>query len=489
MKYLSTALYHSSQIREVERIAIEELHISGLQLMQRAGQAAFRQLQQRWPRCRQVRVFCGAGNNGGDGYVIALLALQAGYQAHVHASAASLPEGDALEARTAYLQAGGRVECFTEIAALTTETVLVDALLGTGLNRPPSDEYAAAIAFINAAHCPVLAVDVPSGLHADTGCVMGSAVHADLTVTFIGLKCGLHTGLAADYRGDWRLAGLDLPEQVYARITPAARLLEKHPLPPRPRAAHKGRFGHVLLIGGNLGYSGAIRLAAEAALRSGAGLVSVATRAVHSALLNLGRPELMCHGVENALQLQPLLSRVSVVVIGPGLGQDAWADELFAAVATCGKPCVMDADALNLLARQPFKAENRVLTPHPGEAARLLSMSVRDVEADRFAALAALHERYGGVCVLKGAGSLIGDGLSVYVATTGNPGMASGGMGDVLAGVIGGLLAQNQPPPAAAALGVYAHGEAADRVAARQGEQGMLAGDLFSELGACLCAE
>ena len=490
MPYLPDSLYRADQIREAERFAIDELGIPGLQLMRNAGQAAFIELRRRWPDCRMLEVFCGSGNNGGDGYVLAGLALQAGFKVNVHAIGdVDALTGDARISCRDFKQAGGAVGKFSANLSLPGECVIVDALLGTGLNRQVGGDYATAIAAINAAAGRVLAVDLPSGLHADTGCAMGDAVKADATVTFIGLKCGLFTGRAADYCGEIILADLAVPEQVFAGIDPAARLLNKLLPPPRSRCAHKGNFGHVLLIGGNHGYSGAIRLAGEAALRSGAGLVSVASRAGHSAVLNIGRPELMCHGVENPEQLRPLLDKADVLVIGPGLGQDEWAQTLFAAALAGGRRAVVDADALNLLARQPRKSGDWVLTPHPGEAARLLACSTSDIGADRYAAVAELQRGYGGVCVLKGAGSLIADGQGVQVATTGNPGMASGGMGDVLAGTIGGLSAQGLSPGDAARLAVYVHGEAADRAAAEQGERGLLAGDLLPWLRRCLNAD
>lgn len=486
MQYLSDMLYRAAQIRQAERSAIDDLAIPGLQLMRSAGLAAFEQLRRRWPECRKLTVFCGTGNNGGDGYVIAGLALQAGYVVSLHSIGdVETLKGDALASYRDFLKAGGAVDKFSADSVLS-DSIIVDALLGTGLNRQVGDEYSTAIAAINAANCSVLAVDVPSGLHADTGCVMGCAVKADLTVTFIGLKCGLFSGEAADYCGEIVCSDLAVPDAVFAGIAPAARLLAKMPLPPRPRCAHKGHFGHVLLIGGNAGYSGAIRLAGEAALRSGAGLVSIASRAAHSAVLNIGRPELMCHGVESPAELQPLLDRASVVAIGPGLGQDEWAQSLFVAVMASEKPSVIDADALNLLARQPNKKHNRILTPHPGEAARLLACSTQDIAADRFAAATAMQNRYGGVCVLKGAGSLIADGTNLSVSANGNPGMASGGMGDVLTGVTAGLLAQGLSLADAARLAVYVHGEAADRLAAEYGERGLLASDLLPVLRLCL---
>jgi NAD(P)H-hydrate epimerase len=302
------------------------------------------------------------------------------------------------------------------------------------------------------------------------------------------LKCGLFTGEAADYCGEIVCADLNVPESVFAQVKPSARLLKKPKLALRARCAHKGKFGHVLLIGGNLGYSGAIRLAGEAALRCGAGLVSIASRAAHIALLNIGRPELMCHAVAEPDDLHYLLDKASVVVIGPGLGQDDWAESLFATVLESSKPLVVDADGLNLLARQPQKRQNWILTPHPGEAARLLACRSDDIAADRYAAVAALQQDYGGVCLLKGAGSLIADGDEIYVATTGNPGMASGGMGDVLSGIVGSLVAQGWSLADALKLGVYVQGEAADRSASAHGERGLLASDLFTELRYCLNA-
>ncbi|MGR8930805.1 MAG: NAD(P)H-hydrate dehydratase [Gammaproteobacteria bacterium] len=481
MQALSPAVYRVSQIREAERVAIEKLHMPGLQLMQSAGLAAFNALRQHWPDEKRITVFCGVGNNAGDGYVVARLALQEGFTVWLY-SVASIDDlqGDALMSYQDFLKAGGHAKPFA--AKSKVEGIIVDAMLGTGLNRPVSDDYAIAIQFINASKLPVLAVDVPSGLHADSGNVLGCAVRADVTVTFIALKCGLFTGDAANHCGEIACSSLNVPESVLTSLPRAASILTKSPLPSRPRSAHKGYFGHVLLIGGNSGYSGAIRLAGEAALRSGAGLVSIATRAAHSAFLNIGRPELMCHGVEYPAQLQPLLEKANSVVIGPGLGQDDWAQALLSLVMASDRRCVLDADALNLLGQHTSKRDNWVLTPHPGEAARLLDCTTRDIGIDRFAAIKKLQAQYGGICVLKGAGSLIADQHEIFIATTGNPGMATGGMGDVLSGVIGGLLAQNLQAMEAVRLAVYVHGEAADLAATESGERGMLASDLFPKI-------
>ncbi len=256
-------------------------------------------------------------------------------------------------------------------------------------------------------------------------------------------------------------------------------MLLKYRCHARDRCAHKGNYGHVLIVGGDCGYSGAARLAGEAALRVGAGLVSVATRTEHAGLMNLNRPELMCHGVETAGQLVALLEKASVIVIGPGLGQSDWAKELFVATIKAQKPLIIDADGLNLLARSPVTNFDWILTPHPGEAARLLNCSTAEIQQDRFAAVSAIQAKYGGIAVLKGAGTLIASEDEIAVSTTGNPGMASGGMGDVLAGVIAGLLAQGLSPKNAAQQGVYLHGLAADLAAAKDGERGLLASDLM----------
>lgn len=477
----SQALYRIAQIREAEHVAIHNLQMPGLQLMRSAGMAAFNALRQRWPEQREVTVFCGAGNNAGDGYVLAKQALAAGFNTLVYALApVEQLNGDALIVCRDFIQAGGRVAAFD--GRPQTAGVIVDALLGTGLCRPVSEDYARAISHINHAGCPVLSIDVPSGLHADTGCVLGHAVKADLTVTFIALKCGLFTGQAGDYRGDIVCSSLNVPDSVLAQLPETAHLSGKTALARRPRSAHKGHFGHVLLIGGNRGFSGAIRLAGEAALYGGAGLVSIASRAGHVDLLNIGRPELMCHAVETACDLQPLLDKAGVIVIGPGLGQDSWAQDMLRCALASHKPCVADADALNMLAQHPARRAGWVLTPHPGEAARLLGCTTADIAADRFAAVKKLQAEYGGVCILKGSGSLIADDGGLSVNTTGNPGMASGGMGDILAGLTGAMLAQGLSLSDAAKLAVYVHGEAADTVAAAQGERGMLASDLLPKI-------
>ncbi len=479
MQNLPEELYTAAQVREMDRLAIEKSGIAGIELMRRAGSAVFETCRRYWPENNKITVFCGAGNNAGDGYVIAMLALAAGYQVNVITLInKQRMKGDALVALQDFLQAGGLITPFQQQKQLE-QTIIIDALLGTGLNREVKDNFAETIKLINSSSYPVVAVDIPSGLNADTGRVMGCAVKADMTVTFISLKQGLFTGEAAEYCGKISYVSLNIPTEKISAIKPSSKLLQDTPLPVRHRCAHKGHNGHVLLVGGNIGYAGAIRLAAEAALRSGAGLVSVATRAVHSHVINLGRPEIMCHSVENQKQLQGLLNKVNVIVIGPGLGQSLWALEMFSSVLAADKQCIIDADALNLLAKNPAKSNDWILTPHPGEAARLLSCSTSEIAFDRFKAIDSLQKQYGGICLLKGAGTLVKGDNGISISTTGNPGMASGGMGDVLAGMIGGLVAQGIKSELAVQQAIYKHGKAADMVAEQEGERGLLASDLL----------
>ena len=486
MQNLPITLYHTAQVRELDRIAIQDQGIPGFELMSRAGYEVFQWFKNKWPDTKSVVVFCGAGNNAGDGYIVARLALEAGLKICVYSlSEPTSLKGDALTAYQSYIEAKGTVIPFQGKEVIDAD-VIVDALLGTGLDRPVTGLYALTIQVINKSTGHIVAVDNPSGLNADTGNVMGCAVKADCTVTFIALKQGLFTGQAADYCGEISYASLAIPDTIFQAVSPSALRVVKTPLPRRNRCSHKGNYGHVLIIGGDLGYSGAARLAGEAALRVGAGLVSVATRAEHAGLMNLNRPELMCHGIGCAGQLAVLLEKASVIVIGPGLGQSDWAKELFMATVKAQKPLIIDADGLNLLARSPTTNPDWILTPHPGEAARLLSCSTAEIQQDRFASVLAIQARYDGIAILKGAGTLIASEKEVAVSTTGNPGMASGGMGDVLSGVIAALLAQGLSQKNAAQQGVYRHGEAADLAAEKDGERGLLASDLMPYLRSSL---
>ena len=481
---MRTRLYTAAQVRELDAQAIATLGISAHVLMQRAAAAAWRCLRARWPQARRIVVLCGSGNNGGDGYLLACIARDAGMQASVIALAPAA--GDAAgRACAEWRNARGAILDVDE--TLPDADVYVDALLGTGLTRPVEGRARALIEQLNARKGAVLALDVPSGISADSGEMLGLAVRAATTITFVAHKRGLFTGAALDHCGELVLDMLGLPESLYTNSAFDARLLDMRRmaqwLPPRARDAHKGDFGHVLAIGGDAGMGGAIRLCGEAALRAGAGLVSVATRAENVIALNAGRPELMAQAVKDALMLHPLLNRAHVVALGPGLGQSEWSSALWhSAIAAC-RPTVLDADGLNLLARNVVHLPpHTVLTPHPGEAARLLECDIAAITRDRYAAAREIALEYDSVTVLKGAGTLIAHPQGeVAVCPWGNPGMATGGSGDVLTGIIAGLLAQGLDTWRAARLGVALHAQAGD-AAAKDGEAGLIASDLFPHL-------
>ena len=485
---LPRLLYRARELRALDRAVTALFGIPGMTLMERAARAALGHLRRHWPEARRIGVLCGHGNNGGDGFLLARLAREA--QMNVALEMVGHPHrlrGDAREAARRCAAAG--INAVEGAIDLSRCDVVVDAMLGTGLGRKVEAPFAAAIERINRCRRPVLCIDLPSGLHADTGVALGAAVRATSTLTFIGLKRGLFTGRGPEIAGEVAFDRLQVPEAAYACAVPSARrmgLADFHDaLGPRPRHAHKGDFGHVLVIGGDTGMPGAPRLAAEAAARSGAGRVTVATRAEHASAVVVSRPELMSHGVEEDRALAPLLERASVLALGPGLGTGSWGRAMLEAALASGRPMVLDADALNLLARDERDLDlgRAVLTPHPGEAARLLGVSVVQVEADRFAAAERIRERSGAVVVLKGAGTLVEDGSDlVSLCDAGNPGMASAGMGDLLCGVIAALIAQGLSLSVAARAGVCAHAEAGDCAAREGGERGLLAGDLIAGL-------
>jgi NAD(P)H-hydrate epimerase len=486
MQTLPANVYSVATVRELDRSAIEDHGIPGYALMNRAGAAAVRAAKRRFPNAKRWQVVCGAGNNAGDGYVVARLAADDGIIVSVFSLAdpASL-SGDVKKAYEDYVIAGGVVRPWA--GQLDSEAELsVDAILGSGLERDVGGVFAAAVAAINEHAASVLALDIPTGIHGDSGKVLGCAVNADLTVTFVGLKAGLFLDEAASYRGELLFDSLDIPDACHAAVSPLFRRIDDEFintwLPPRPRASHKGDFGHLLVVGGGEGMPGAARMCGEAALRAGAGRVSIATLPAHASILAATRPELMSHAISAAADLGPLLEKADVIAFGPGLGRSPWARQLFDLVAADSRPAVWDADALNLLAELPGRAGQRIITPHPGEASALLGRPVAEIQSDRVAAVRALQDKFGGVAVLKGAGSLISTGSETpSICASGNPGMAAAGMGDVLTGIIAAMLAQGLPTEVAALAGVECHARAGDLAAAR-GERGLMATDLIAEL-------
>ena len=484
MEQLPNKLYTAEQTRELDRVTIEEFEVSGTVLMERAGTVAFEFLKQRWPDAKALCIVCGTGNNGGDGFVVARLAHEEDFQVEVLIVGDSNKiKGNALSAKQRLEGCGVNTKVYGN-GKLPLADVVVDALFGTGLEGAVSGDAVHAINAINQHGTPVLALDIPSGLLADTGNVLGEVVMADATISFIGLNQGLLTAKGPDCCGELIFDDLKIPSGAARKVPTSvkglnisASLFKK-----REKESHKGSYGHVLIIGGDVGMSGAARLACEGALRTGAGLVSLATRYAHASVISSVRPEIMSYPAERENEIKSLIEKASVIGIGPGLGLSEWAATLFATAINSEKPLIVDADALNLLALETIQRDNWILTPHPGEAARLLNTSVEKVQVDRFSAVQQIAEKYGGVAVLKGNGTLIYSEGVTYVCDKGNPGMASGGMGDVLTGIISSLLAQGFSLTDAAKVGVHLHSSAGDAAAKEAGERGLLASDLMLPL-------
>lgn len=479
------SVWPADALRHAEKEAADSLGLTLYELMLRAGDAAFAVSRHVYPQSKHWLILCGHGNNGGDGYVVARLALAAGITVTLLALESDKPLPDeAVKARDAWLDASGVIHA-ADTAWPEDVDLIVDGLLGTGSRSAPRDNVAGLIAHANHHTAPIVALDIPSGLIAHTGTTPGAVIDADHTVTFIALKPGLLTGKARDVVGTLHHNALGLEGWLAGQETSITRFDSSylpHWLPTRRPSSHKGDHGRLVIVGGDHGTAGAIRMTGEAALRAGAGLVRVLTRRENIAPIVTARPELMVHELTTQA-LDEGLQWADVVVIGPGLGQQAWGKEALQKVEHFRSPMLWDADALNLLAINPDKRHNRILTPHPGEAARLLNCSVAEIESDRLHSAQRLVKRYGGVVVLKGAGTVVASESGVLgIIDVGNAGMASGGMGDVLSGIIGALLGQKLGLYDAATAGCVAHGAAADLLADQQGTRGMLATDLFYTL-------
>lgn len=503
----SSSLYVAQQVVELDHLVMEHEGVSSIVLMKRAGRNALACLLEQWPQTAALHIFCGTGNNGGDGYVMAALAKQR----NIHVTLWSL--GEPIQDRAAFvayeyaLREGVECRPFDMAEFIDSQlmqdphTVMVDALLGTGSQGGLRGDMATAVAAINEAKVtqrwPVFAVDIPTGVNADTGAIVDAAVMADATLSFIGQKQGLFTGSGRVHSGQRFFSDLGVDQEWLMLVNPTTHIIKLKTalatLPGRAIDAHKGSCGHLLVVGGDsgaaYGYGGAPIMAAQMALRSGAGLVSVATRPAFVSAALARQPELMVAGVENGQALLPMLNRATGIVIGTGLGQSAWSEQLlYQVLDNADVPLVIDADALHLLAQSRFSELCRielsqrqwVLTPHPGEAASLLNCSIADIQADRFAAAQAIQQQYGGAVILKGAGTLVvtTDGKQ-YVCDAGNPGMASGGMGDVLSGVVGTLLVQGMTANKAAILATVLHSSAADEAVKTTGMRSLLATDLI----------
>jgi hydroxyethylthiazole kinase-like uncharacterized protein yjeF len=516
-------LLSAAQSRELDRLSQEKYGVASYALMTRAGEAVAAAALRRWPHARRdgVLVVAGKGNNGGDGMVAAraLLAEHVPVRAVLLASASDL-KGDAARAHSEFVEAGGTVieaagPADLDAAMGVRAGVIVDAIFGTGLNAEVRGLARLATDAINRAAeagAHVVAVDIASGVNSDTGALMGAAVRAALTVTFGFAKFGHVSYPGAEFCGELEIAEIGFAPAAIGEVAPRGRLLEAaemRPLvAPRPRDSHKGDYGHVMVIAGSRGKSGAAILAARGALRMGAGLVTAAIPESIAAIVAAGQAEMMTEPVADRDGhfdgqhapgvLAKLVEGKDALVVGPGIGQSddtrALLEWLIAEGAGPRRPMLIDADGLNVVAQAGAAALRRargplVLTPHPGEAARLLGTTTAAINADRISAARRLAELSGAGVLLKGARTVIaGAGGEIYVNGSGNPGMATPGMGDVLSGIIGALLGQGMVPLDALAFGAFIHGWAADRLAARVGPLGYLAGDLAAELPSALAA-
>ncbi|WP_395338130.1 NAD(P)H-hydrate dehydratase [Ningiella sp. W23] len=484
---LTQKLYRADQVRQYERAAAESLSIEMYDLMKKAGRAVFDQAALQFPNIDNYLVLVGIGNNAGDGYIAAVNAVKAGKNVTLCAIEPDREvHGDVAKAKAQWLATGSAVQTF-DVSMLNKAEVVIDALLGTGINGLVRNEFADVIEAINASILPVVSIDVPSGLCGDTGETLGHCIQADVTVTFVGIKLGLTTGAGKQHCGKLVFADLGIGKAFSELARSDATAMDiKHfkGLAPRPINSHKGNHGRLLCIGGNAGMSGAIRMTSEAALRTGVGMVKVFAHQQSIVQICAGRPELMVisGGLEEALDW------ATSIVIGPGLGRDDWAKSVFdTTMDYCQhhpKPVVIDADALNLKAvNTSFVAlPDCIITPHSGEASRLLNVSIEDIESNRFNYARQCAQRYDATCVLKGAGSIVDNQQHSWVCRHGNPGMATAGMGDVLTGILGALVAQGLKTDMACQFGVSLHAKAGDIVADEFGQRGLLASDLFDTI-------
>ncbi|MCG6919962.1 MAG: NAD(P)H-hydrate dehydratase [Acidobacteria bacterium] len=505
----------ADEMRRADRVTIDEIGLPGAVLMENAGAAVAASIRERFPDARRIVVLCGKGNNGGDGFVVARRLRSSGAEALLLGRKGDV-KGHARIHLDACERSGGAVREVVDPAAwaaalerVRAADLLVDALLGTGLRSAPTGLAADAVAELGQrakAGVPVVSVDIPSGVGADGGALDAPAVPATLTVTFAAAKRGHVLPPACECAGDLVIADIGIPSETLAAVKPSLFLLEDADaaaaFPPRLPAAHKGDLGHLLVVAGSLGKTGAAILAAGGALRAGAGLVTVATPASCVSIVAGGRAEIMTEALPETPsggvsgdaidRLLALAGERDAVVLGPGLGQDPSTRALVLEfVRRCPVPLLIDADGLNALAAVsggPWRDAVRerpaatLLTPHPGEMARLVGRGVPEIQRQRVEEALRLAEESGAVIVLKGQRTVVGEpGGRAAVSPTGNPGMASGGTGDVLSGVIGALLARHDGWLAATA-GVYVHGRAGDLAAQACGEEGLAAGDLQEAL-------
>ncbi len=500
------------QIRNYDKIAVEQFGIESSVLMENAGKGAVEVILKRYPNAQQIAIIAGPGNNGGDGFVVARHLANSGKKISVFLVASEPAiRGDAKLNLEIIKKMHLTITPVSQDSPLTSANLLgfdllIDALLGTGVSRNLDGLLYDTVQAVNLSLIPTVSLDIPSGLNSDTGFPCGTAVKANSTVTFGHLKRGLLLFPGAELAGEIDVVPIGAPNIVSEQSGFDGRLISKHHiismLPTRKKDGHKGTFGHLLIVGGFLGKTGAAALTGKAALRTGCGLVTIATSREAQPVLESKCLEVMVDNVidENSLsiseeiqnRIEALLKNKKAVVIGPGLGTEQKTSQLvIEMLKLLTVPTVLDADGINILADIPAIAKEMkapfVLTPHPGEMSKLMGESVQLIQQDRIGICRKAAERFQAVIVLKGAHTIIAapDG-KVFVNPTGNSGMGTAGTGDVLTGIIGGLLAQGVKPLEAALSGVYLHGEAGDLAAKKCGERSLVASNLIENISCIL---
>jgi NAD(P)H-hydrate epimerase len=477
-------LYTPETVYQLDRAAVVKDGYTEVELMQRDGERVWQAMIERWPQLSRITVFVGSGNNGGDGFVVALCARQQNVAVQL------LVQGDlsrqsptARHYRELWEQGGGEFESWQ--GQVLDGDIIVDGLLGIGLQRELDVHWQELVRHINQCPQPRVAIDIPSGLNGLCGSPQPVAVEAQLTVTFIGAKTGQFLADGPDFCGELLFEDLGVSSRVHAGAAAALEVIESCQLPaPRKLNTHKNHYGNLLIVGGDQGMSGAVTLAALAALRSGAGLV---TALVHpECRANLACfPEIMVLGWD---ALEAKLAEASVVVVGPGMGRSAAAQDCLRLLGQATQSMVVDAGALESGFLHSLATENRVITPHPGEAAALLETSSSEIQSNRLRACERLVETFSATTVLKGSGTLIAHpGESpAAINTRGHPGMASAGMGDVLSGIIGALMGQGLAPFEAARTAVYVHALSAECYSTDHDQIGLMASDVIENIPAVI---
>lgn len=468
--------------KKLDQALIKKFRLSESGLIAAAGYSAFRTISEEFPGHNALDIFCGPGKNGSDGLSIAKYAKGAGCSVRVYVSNQNTQKNALqLQLFEELKQLDISVQFFKEF--ILRKSIIIDAIFGVGINRSLSQEVEDILKRINEMPNPRVAIDVPTGVDPSTGKIEAIAFKANLTISFFAGKQGTFTGEGRSHSGKvlvnkLSLAVRDELERFHSTKLETLESL-RHLLPIRQEYSSKLDFGHCLIVGGMPGFAGASLLASQAALRAGSGLVSLATHFSNSEGLISGQPEIMLHKIRDVEDMNKILDRISVIGIGPGLGLSTWSRQIYKKILELNKPVVFDADALNLLAEQPNRNNYRILTPHSKEAGRLLGVSDAQIESDRLLFAERIAETYGGVCLLKGPGTVVaGLGRTTRVISGGNSGMATGGMGDLLTGIIVSLVGQGVKLFEAAILGASIHNQAADH-AKIYGLRGMLPSDLL----------